>query len=209
LRFRFEYRSGEAIEEEEGQEGGVEDREAVVGLNQPVVMDHAAERGDVDEAVEGLPVSSAEPANPSFGGRNCQWNQQDKTSETYGNEGTLGDVFQHGSEIKGLVGTDVGQEMQTDIGEGKEPEHAPETDEVREIEKFAKGRDGKGDEEEAKGPVTGEMLHKFDGISAELTVVSASGEEAKRGEAEQKNHDFGPAAEENFAERIAHVSSFS
>jgi len=89
--------------------------------------------------------------------------------------------------------------MEGDVEKGEETHHAPEPDEVGKAEKFAERSNGKGDEQEAEGPATGEVLNKFDWICAEPAVISAGGEEAEGREAEQKNADFGTAAEENLA----------
>jgi hypothetical protein len=89
--------------------------------------------------------------------------------------------------------------MEGDVEKGEQTEHAPEADEVGEVEQSAERSDRKGDEQEAESPVSGEVLNKFDGICAEPAVISAGGEEAEGREAEQKNADFGTAAEENLA----------
>ena len=62
----FEEKGGEAVQEKNGEDGGVEEGEPVIGFDEPVVVDDAAEGRDVDETVEGLPVFAAEPADPAF-----------------------------------------------------------------------------------------------------------------------------------------------
>jgi hypothetical protein len=86
-------------------------------------------------------------------------------------------------KVEGLVGTEVGKEVEADIAKGEQAEHAAKTDEVGEMEEFAKGSDREGDQEEAKSPVTSEVLDEFDGVGAELAGISARTEKAQRGEA--------------------------
>lgn len=172
-------------------------------------MDDAAKRGDVDEAVESLPAFSTEAANPALCGSDGERNQENKSGEADGDERALGDVFPHGGEIEGLVGSDVGEEVQANVGESEQTNHAAEADEIGEIEKFAQRSDGKSDEEEAQRPIASEVLKEFDGIGAELSVVGAGGEEGERGEAKEKDDNFAPTAGEEFAKSVAHVSNFA
>lgn len=165
---RFEKGRGEAVEKEEGEEDGVEEGEAVIGLDEPVVVDNAGEGGHVDEAVESLPVFSAETANPTSCRSNGQRNEQNEPGEADGDEGALGHVFHHGSKVEGLVGTNVGEEVEGDVEESEETEHATETDEVGKVEKLAEGSDGECDEEEPKGPIPGEVLEKCHGLGADI-----------------------------------------
>ncbi len=59
-------------------------------------MNHTTNCANVDEAVEHLPAASAEAADPSGSGSERKRNEQDESSETYGDEGALGDIFPHG-----------------------------------------------------------------------------------------------------------------
>ena len=199
----------EAVEEECGENDAVEEGEPVVGFDQPVVVDDATKRGNVDEAVEGLPTLAAKTTDPACSGSERKRNQKNKRGETNGDEGAFGDVFQHAGEIERLVRSNIGEEVQADVGESEETEHAAEADEVRKIEDFAQRGDGESDEQEAEGPIASEVLEEFDGIGAELAVVSASGEEAERRQAGEEDHELGPFGGEDLAEGFAHVSSIS
>src|SRR5258707_3342248 len=53
---------GDAGEEEDGEDEGVEGGGVVAFLDEPPVVDDAGDGGDVDEAVETLPVFSAHGA---------------------------------------------------------------------------------------------------------------------------------------------------
>src|ERR1700730_11090528 len=55
----FDEDVGYAGEEEDGEDEGVERGRVVAFLDQPPVMDNAGGGGDVDEAVEALPVFAA------------------------------------------------------------------------------------------------------------------------------------------------------
>jgi hypothetical protein len=109
-------------------------------------------------------------------------------------------------KVEGLVGTEIGEEVQADVEEREEAEHAAKTNEVGELEEFAEGSDGEGNEKEAEGPVTGEVLDEFNGVGGELAVIGASREETQRGKASEENDGLGPFAGEELAE-LTHVSN--
>ena len=179
----------------------------MVGFNEPIVVDYAADGRDIDKAVEHLPVLAAETTDPTCSGSDCEGNQENKRGEADGDEGTLGDVFEHAGEIEGLVGTDVGEEVQADVGEGEEAEHAAKANEVRKIEESAQRRDSESDEEEAEGPIACEVLEEFHGIGTELAVEGARGKEAKRRKTRGEGNGLGPIGGKDLAEGGAHVSS--
>jgi len=62
-------------------------------------------------------------------------------------KGRFGDVFEHSRKVKRLVGPEIGEEVQGDVEECEEPEHAAKADEVRELEEFSERRNAKGEDE--------------------------------------------------------------
>lgn len=172
----FEERVNKAVEQESGKDAAIKKRQAVVGFHKPIIMDDAAKSRDINEAMKHLPALAAEAANPVFRGSEREGNQQNETEKANGNEGAFVDVFPHAAKVKGLVGAEIGKEVEADVEKGEQAEHAAETNEVGELEEFAEGSNGEGDEKKAKGPVTGKVLYEFDGIGGELAVVSASSE---------------------------------
>jgi predicted nuclease with RNAse H fold len=203
---RFEEKITEAIEEKDGEDSAVKKRQAVIGFDEPIVVNDAANCRNVDEAMKQLPTLAAEATNPVFRGSEGEWNQQEETEKADGNERALVDVFPHAAKVKGLIGTEIGKEVEADIEEGEKSEHATKANEVGELEEFAEGSDGEGDEEEADGPVAGKVLHEFDGIGGELAIKATCSEKAERGKASEENEGLGPFAGEELAE-LAHVSS--
>ena len=167
-------------------------------------MDDAAESRDVDKPVKGLPVLASKAANPAGCGSDRKGDQEKKTGESDGDKGAFGDVFEHSSEAKSLIGTDIREEMQANVEEGKEAEHAAETNEIREVKELAQGGNGEGDQQETKGPITGKMLQKLDGIGAKLTVVSASGEKSEGRSAGEEHHRFRPFCGKDLADGGGH-----
>jgi hypothetical protein len=101
-----------------------------------------------------------------------------------------------------LVGADVGEEVQARVKKSEKTEHAAETDEIREVEKFAKRSDSQGENEKTQDPVTGGVLKEFDGIGAQTIVQGAIDEAEKRDETKQKDDDFGPFAGENSSHAV-------
>jgi len=92
--------------------------------------------------------------------------------------------------------------VQARVKKSEKAEHAAEADEIRQVEKFAKRSDGQGEDEKAQDPVTGSVLKKFDGISAQPVVQRAIEQPGKRNEAKKENGDFGPFAGENSSHAV-------
>jgi hypothetical protein len=136
-------------------------------------MNDAQDCGEINAAMKRLPAFAAETANPARGRRDCEGNQENESGEADGNEWTLDDVFEHSCEIEGLIGAEIGEEVQADIGKSEQAEHTAEADEFGQVEEFAKRRDAKREDEEAESPIAGLMLEKFDGICGEVGVKAA------------------------------------
>lgn len=203
---RPEEGAGEAVDEEQGKDGAVEKGQAVVGFNEPIVVNDTAKGADINESMEQLPALATEATDPIFCGSERERNQENKTEKTDGDEGTLVDILPHAAKVEGLIGTEIGEEVEAGIEEGEKAEHTSETNEIGEGEKLAQGCNGESDEQEAESPITGEVLDEFDGIGGELAVIGTQGEEPKRGKTGEKNERLGPLAEEQLAEK-EHVSN--
>lgn len=189
----------------------------MVGFDEPVVVNHAAKGSDIDEAVEELPVLAAEAANPGFRRGDGQRDEKEKPGKADSDEGTFGDVLEHGGEVKSLVRADIGEEVQANIEEGEKAEHAAEANEIREIQEPAKRGNREGNEEKAKGPIAGRVLKKGDGFRANIGRKIAATEQserspseiAERDKAEEEDNRLRPATDEELAKGAIHVSSIS
>src|SRR5437879_209493 len=146
--------------------------------------------------MEHLPALAADTPNPARGGSDGQRNQKHKSSEAHGDERPLGDVLQHPRKVKRLIGPEIGKKVQGYVEKGEKSEHAPEADEVRELEELTKGRNAKCEDEKAEGPVTGGMLKCFNGIGAEIGLDDSPHQIGERDQADHKNYDFSPFADE-------------
>jgi hypothetical protein len=89
--------------------------------------------------------------------------------------------------------------VQGDVKKSEEPEHAAEADEVGELEKLAERRDAKGEDEKPQRPIAGGVLQELNGIRAEITPDNSPEQIAERDQADQKDCDFGPFADEDCA----------
>jgi len=145
----------------------------MIGFNEPIVVDHAAESADVDEPVQRLPALAAQAANPTSGGGQRKGDQQYEAEEPHGDKGPLGHILPHAAEIESLVRPNVGEEVQANVEESEQAEHAAEANEVGKLQELAERRDGEGDEQEAQRPITGEVLDEFDRIGGEFAVTGA------------------------------------
>src|SRR5579872_908558 len=102
-----------------------------------------------------LPAFAPHTADPAAGGRNRQGQHTQESGESGKDEPALNNVQPDLMEIEKLVDSKPGQEVQAGIEKGEQPDHAPETDEVGQVEEFAQRRDGQGRNDEADGPVSG------------------------------------------------------
>ena len=157
-------------------------------------MNHATNRGDIDRAVKLLPALSAEATNPAGGGRDGQRNEKNKPCEADGDEAALDDVGPHVVKIELLVDHEPREEVQANVEESEETEHAAEANELGKVKEFAKGRDAKGEDEEADGPVPGEVSDELDGIGSEIGMKSAPSKRDEGRDAKKKDDDLGPFA---------------
>ena len=196
---RLKERVTEAVEEQDGEDAAIKKRQAVIGFHEPIIMHDTAKSRDINKAMKHLPTP-AETTNPFFRGSERQGNQEDQTEEADGDKGTLIDILPHATKVEGLIGTEIGKKMEADVEKCEEAEHAAETNEVGELEEFAKGSDGERDKQEAEGPITGKVLHEFHGIGGELAVIGARSKKAQRGKASEENEGLGPFAGEELAE---------
>jgi len=209
--------SGEAVEEQEGEKRGVEEGEAVVRFDEPVIVDDTTESSKIDETVEGLPVPAAKTADPAFSGRDGQGDQQQKTSETDSDKRSLADIFEHASEVKRLIRADIGEEVEAHAEKGKQAQHAAQANKIREVKELPDRSDGEGDQKKAKSPIAGEMLKESDGLGANVGGQRKSsqqshhspGDVAEGNQAEKKYDDFRPRALQELAQGITHVSNIS
>src|SRR4051812_49305094 len=62
--------------QEEQHQAAIEDGALYGALDQPVIVDYAGERADVDQPMQELPAFSAEAADPAGGGSEGQRNQK-------------------------------------------------------------------------------------------------------------------------------------
>src|SRR5215207_7579009 len=103
-------------------------------------MDHTCGSTQVDQPVQQLPALSAQPANPTCGGRDGQRDHDDERCKARCNEWTLRDVFQNSGQIEELVEPQIGREMEAAVEERKESQHATEADDLRLREQLTNGR---------------------------------------------------------------------
>jgi hypothetical protein len=156
-----------------------------------------------------LPAFTTQSANPPLGGRQCEGNQQHKAEKANRDERTLSHVLPHAREIEVLIRPNVSKEVQAYVEKGEQSKHATKSNEVGEIEELAEWCDGKGDQQKAECPIPSEMLDEFYWVGREFSVKGPPDHIAEWRERKQKYNYFGPSAEEELSEEVAHVSNFS
>ena len=172
-------------------------------------MNHSTRRGGIDRAVKRLPALATQASNPTLSGSDCKRDQQDKSKKSNGDESPLLDIFPHTGEDEGLIRANVSEEMQADIEESEEAEHAAKTDEVGEIQELSQRSDGQGEDEKVQRPISGFVLIELDGIGSEPSLQGAKADVEKRGQANDKDKHLGPLAGEKFVQRKARSSGIS
>ncbi len=165
---------------------------ALIGFDEPIVVDDTEDGAEIDGAVEQLPASAAEAADPSGGGGDGERDEEEEGGKADGDEAAFLDIVKHIVEIEEFIEPDIGGEVEAGVGESEEAEHAAETDEEGEAEEGAEWSDGEGEDEEAHGPIAGRVGDGLDGVGGEL-VMEAAPEEAGEGcEAEEKEGSLRP-----------------
>jgi len=89
--------------------------------------------------------------------------------------------------------------VEGDVEKSEEAEHAAKTDEIGELEELAERRDAESEHDETDGPIAAAVLKSLDGIDAEVTGDESPEEISERNQADQKDSDFGPFADEKCA----------
>jgi len=114
-----------------------------------------------------VPAPAAKPPNPARRRRHRKRNHQHERREAHGDEGTLHDVRDDVVDREELIEPDVGQEVQTAVEEGEQPEHAPIADQRIPPGQLAKGRDSERDGDQPQGPHACLVGDRLDGIGAQ------------------------------------------
>ena len=121
-------------------------------------------------------------------------------------KGRLVNVLPHCGQIEGLVGTEVGEEVETGVEKAEKAEHAAKANQVGELEEFAERRDAESEDEEAQGPIAGGVLNELDGIRAEISSECAPNEKAEGYQAKKKKRNFRPFVREDRRARFESAS---
>src|SRR5258708_6809930 len=126
-------------------------------------MNHAADRAEVNRAMQHLPAAAAEAANPACRGSNRQRNQQNESSKSHGDERALVNIFPDFGKVEDLVEQKIGGEVQAGVEKRKEPEHAAKANQFGDVKELAQRRNRQRDEEEAERPGAGRLPNSFEG----------------------------------------------
>jgi hypothetical protein len=74
-------------------------------------MDDAKNSGEIDEAVEAVPVFASQAADGPSGGGERERDHEDEGGESEGDEGAFEHIFPNFVEVEELVEPDVSEEM--------------------------------------------------------------------------------------------------
>lgn len=187
----------EAPEQQDGEDGGVLQRLAHVGLHEPIIMNDAESSGDVDRAMENPPAFAAEAANPAGSGCDGKRNQEHESGEADRDVAAPEDVGPHVVEIEEAIEADPRGEVEAGVEKSEKAQHAAETNEQRQSEKFAQRCDGESDEKEANGPVAEPVLDELDRVGRQIAVKCAPHDDVEGNKAKEEDDDLGPFAGED------------
>ena len=135
-------------------------------------MNHAGQRGKIDQPVQALPFRESQPAHPARCGRNGQRQQQREAQHTHRDEAPLHHIGPHVGQAERFVQDEPRHKMQADVEEGEEAQHAAIAYQLGLIEDLAQRRHHKRDEQEADGPVAGVVRDVFHRIAGQLRRVA-------------------------------------
>ena len=160
-------------------------------FDEPPEVDDGREGGEVDEAVEALPVFSTHQAEDGGGTGEGEGEEDDPGEEADLDEAALFEVVEYGGpdgsplreDLAGMAVAggrerggdvvageeeDVGGQVEGGVEEGVEAEEAAEADEPGDAGgEAAEGGDGEREEEDPEGPVAGEVGDVVDGVRVE------------------------------------------
>src|SRR5271157_4714156 len=109
----------QAVEQQNGEHGPVLQRFVLVGLHQPEIVHDTEDGGEIDEAMEAMPILAAEAADGTGGRGEGEGNHEHEGGESHGDEGALEDVFPYFMEVEEFVEPDVGEEVEHSVEEGE------------------------------------------------------------------------------------------
>src|SRR2546425_4763519 len=157
-------------------------------------MNDAGHGAHVNCAVQRLPTPPSQAANPSRSGGNRERNQKQEAREAHRDVLALGHVLPHSGKTEGLVRPNVRGEVQANVEEREQAKHAAKTNQLRQIQELAEGRDAEREDQEAERPIAGSVLDEFDRVRAELARERTPDQSGKRHEAHSEDHNFGSFA---------------
>jgi hypothetical protein len=160
-------------------------------------MNHAENRGHVDQAMQFLPALPTKSANPTGRRRDRERNQQQKSREAHGDVRALRNIVQDLRPVEEAIEREPSGEMEAKIEKREKAQHAAESDQLRQMKDFAKRRDRKSDCKKTQDPIAGGVFDELNGIQREVVLKASPNEDSKRYEAEQKDYNLRPLARED------------
>src|ERR1700691_90017 len=102
-------------------------------LHLPPVMNHAAQRGEINKLVQPVPVLSAQLADRPVGRRQRQRHQQQPRRHANGDELPLGNIVKHRLHIEASVERYIRQQVQGSIEEREQPQQPAKFDQPTQL----------------------------------------------------------------------------
>ena len=173
-------------------------------------MKHTCDRAGIHQAMQTLPLLSANAANPTRSGGHGQGDHEDETSEADSNIGALGNIAPNLVKVEKLIDGQVSGEVQEAVKEGEESDHAAEADEPVLARDTTERGNGERREDENQRPIAGRVGDDLDGIGSEAIVKTLPGKMGEGDEGGEEDGEFEKAKHEHIAEfrlQIAEVSS--
>jgi len=112
---------GEQHHKHHGVDGGL----APVGLDLPPEVHATEDRGRINELVQPVPTSP-ETTHPARSRSDGEWHQHQECRKPHGDVRPLGNVRRDRSQVEPLVEHQPVEEVQAQVSEGVEAEHAPQ-----------------------------------------------------------------------------------
>ena len=160
----------EAVAEQDGEDGDEGEGFAGIGLDLHVVVEDAGDGGDVGEAMDGAPAFATKTLDHGVGGGDGERNHHDEGGDADEEVLAPAHLGEGAGDAERTIVAEEEEEVEADVKEGVEAEHAAQGDDPIPAAGFTQGRDRQGEHEEhERGHAGGEdgEVHR---VGAELMV---------------------------------------
>lgn len=161
-------------------------------------MQHGQHGDDVDAAMQFLPAPPSQFAKRGVIRGQCQRQQQEKCGHAHRDEGALQNILRDGHPVEKLIEPKIGCQMQNDVEEGEQTQHAPQPNQPGPAGILAQGCDGQRNQQEVERPCPQPARHGLDRVGAQRVGLYTPEIPRQRQQAGNEDGRFEPGGVQNF-----------